>query len=286
MLTAKEGNDIEAPQLAWTLHPHINKPCPSPAIEVFSVIIGRENWKEMNIYGSIEVSFDYGGFSVFKKNEGVTVRLLEGRKSLPMLNGSGVFEDCCSLKLECDLKDVCDSTLNIKGYVEWDAGVLSSSLFYDRHLCAVIQGESGFAALHYSIFLSAVQANLKVFYKPKKRLPETIDAPPSVWGSLLARCGKFEYLSQYSRDCYKTMLFERTEEDSIQIIGDGIVPLSRSVVVVVVVPSDSFLVIDADLTLYNQRLLCTRKFGIGTSFASVEFDEYDVYFEVEWSDIK
>ncbi|CAH9099224.1 unnamed protein product [Cuscuta epithymum] len=107
----------------------MSKLFPSDAIVVFTVLIGREKWKQVNICGSIKVSCGgYDEFDVFKKDENDVVKLLQGRKGLPILVGSGVFESCSSLDIICDLKDVtCCPPLEIKGYVKWSAEILNYS---------------------------------------------------------------------------------------------------------------------------------------------------------------
>lgn len=62
----------------------------------------------------------------------------ENLKFIPISDGSRVFEDCRSLKMKFDIKDV-EGFLAIKGYVNWAASVLDSSLWYEKQLCNLIQ---------------------------------------------------------------------------------------------------------------------------------------------------
>ncbi|KAG9137795.1 hypothetical protein Leryth_025996, partial [Lithospermum erythrorhizon] len=105
---------------SWCLRSHKNKPWSSEAVEIFSVFIGQEKSKAVQIYGSIEV--------------------LNG------LDGSRVFDDCSSLEMKFDIKDV-EGCLAIKGYGQ----------------------HGGFAAIHYSIFEEAVRVTIKVLLNLKTR---------------------------------------------------------------------------------------------------------------------
>ncbi|KAL6495610.1 hypothetical protein OROGR_030173 [Orobanche gracilis] len=150
-------------------------------------------------------------------------------KFTPILDGCREYEECNPLVLKFDIK-VVGGHLAIKGYVDWAASALESELWRDKRLCSVIQGEHGFAAVHYSIFSRAVEANIKVFLKPKMESP---DVCPKVYGSLIAQYSCYDYSTRYNRDYYEIELFRRIQDDSIPLnAADWTVPLSRYVVVV------------------------------------------------------
>lgn len=99
------------------LCPHKKKLWPSPALEIFSVFIGRENSKVGQIYGSIEVLCDDTEMCyIFKRDENNALKLGEHMRSTPVLEGSRVFEHFSPLGIKFDIKDV-QSDLAIKGYV-------------------------------------------------------------------------------------------------------------------------------------------------------------------------
>lgn len=109
-----------------------NKPWSSTVVEIFSVFIGQEKSKVVQIFGSIEVfNDDIKLCDIFKRDENEALGLSENLKFIPISDGSRVFEDCRSLKMKFDIKDV-EGCLAIKGYVNWAASVLDSSLWYEK----------------------------------------------------------------------------------------------------------------------------------------------------------
>uniref|UniRef100_A0A803NBU9 DUF6598 domain-containing protein n=1 Tax=Chenopodium quinoa TaxID=63459 RepID=A0A803NBU9_CHEQI len=173
-------------ELSWNLRAHQSKPWASPALEIFSIFFGRGRQKTVQIYGSIEVLSDDDDMIcyIFNRDEKDALVLSENEKSLPVSDGSRVFDDCSSLQMKFSIKDI-EDRLAIRGLVDWAVFVLDTSLWYEKQLCSLILGQhGGFAAIHYSIFSEeAVGANIKVFLNPETGCD---DVCSKIWGSLIA----------------------------------------------------------------------------------------------------
>ncbi|KAL6495609.1 hypothetical protein OROGR_030172 [Orobanche gracilis] len=199
-----------------------------------------------------------------------------------MIYGCREYEGCNPLVLKFDIKDV-GGRLAIKGYMDWAASALESELWRDKQLCSVIQGEHGFAAVHYSIFSKVVEANIKVFLKPKMESP---DVCPKVYGSLIAQYSCYDYSTRYNRDYYVIELFRRIQDDPMPLnAADWTVPLSRYVVVV---PSYTSLIINGDLSfgVPDQRLSCAKEIAIGERLKTIETHDFVLRIEIEWCEVK
>ncbi|VFQ91145.1 unnamed protein product [Cuscuta campestris] len=140
---------------------HLDIPLASSALQIFSVFIGREKLKALQIYGSIKVLSPPCSYYIFNKEASGAFGLGEGCKTIPVLHGPGVRDDCRTVKTEFDLKDL-SSPLHIRGRVKlhWSL-FINSPTWNDKLLCSVVQGEHGFAAVHYALFSEAVQANVQ-----------------------------------------------------------------------------------------------------------------------------
>ncbi|CAH9080904.1 unnamed protein product [Cuscuta epithymum] len=280
MDTEGEHESSSSLNIPWgELRPHKNTPWPSPAVEIFSVFIGREKLKAVKVYGSIEV---LSICDIFKRSESDALLLSDNMKSMPILVGSRLYEDFDSLEMEINIEDV-DGHLAIKGHVKWAASVLDSSTWFDKQLSSVIQGRNGFASVHYSIFSEAVAANVKASLKLKIPSPY----PKNVYGSLNAQYSCFDYSSRFTQDRYRSVLFKRTQDDSILVhVDETVLPLCRPMVVV---PIYSSLVIDVDLSIgtHSQKLLsCTTNIEISEGFRTIETNECILNIEVEWCEVK
>ncbi|KAL8160785.1 hypothetical protein V2J09_012274 [Rumex salicifolius] len=273
------------------LLPHMKDLCPSPAVEIFSVFIGREKSKAIQIYGSVEILSDDDDMCyIFKRDEKDALGLQEHMKSTLILDGSRLLEDCSSLGIKFDIRDV-EDRLAIRGYVDWPVAVLDSDLWHEKQLCSLIQGQKGFAAVHYSIFSDAVAANIKVFLK-LKAVRGCVDMYPKVCGSLVTQYNCYDYSTRYSKDYYRIVLFRRGQEDAIQPSCDWSIPLSRSMVVV---PSYSSLVVNVDLSSSfgdtysgSQKLACVEEIEmkIGEGSKTKETDDCLLHIELDWFQIK
>ncbi|KAL6548529.1 hypothetical protein OROGR_008950 [Orobanche gracilis] len=186
----EQENEICVPEASskrmrpWRLGPHKDMPLSSSSVQIFSIYIGREKLKALQIYGSIEVTSPACAFYVFNRDANDAFQLSEHSKTLPILRICGPHDQSETMKIKFNLKDL-DGHVNIRGYVEWHWSCFnhySSSL--DKQLCSVVQGQQGFAAIHYSLFSEAVQANIEVLCISKN---EDADFPSKVYGSLVAR---------------------------------------------------------------------------------------------------
>ncbi|KAL2928447.1 Ribosomal protein S6 kinase delta-1 [Bienertia sinuspersici] len=243
----------------------------------------RAEFKAMQVYGSIEVSSSACTFDVFKREAKDAFVLSEHSKTLPVIDGFRVYDDCDSLEVKIDLKDV-ENCLCIRGYIEWDWEVRDNgSLCLDNQLCSIVQGEQCFAAIHYTVFSEAVQANIDVLYIPKS---EHVDVHPKVYGSLIAQYNNYDYISQYNKDNYRIVLFQRNQENPAQPGNNGMIALSRSVVAV---PVKSSLIIEANLWngISDQVLSFSTKFRIGASSDSMtmEGDGYSININLKWGEM-
>ncbi|CAH9103933.1 unnamed protein product [Cuscuta europaea] len=259
----------------------MSKPWPSRAIEIFSVFVGRQNSNALRIYGSLEIlSDDHQICLIFKRDRNDALDLLKHLEStIGVLDGLRGYEEC-PLEIKIDLKDA-EDRLSIKGYVDWQASALESSSWCDKQLCNVFQGENGFATVHYSIFSKAVQAVIKTSLNFK--MGYVNDCSQKVYGSLIAHYNCFDYSSRYTKEYYRSVLFRRIEDEVIELNADSTLPLSRSMVVV---PAYSSLVIDVDLDISGQKLLCTQEIKIGEGWKTIEINDCLVCFELEWCEIK
>lgn len=259
---------------------HKSIPLPSPAIEIFSVFIGREKSSTPKIYGSIEILCGYRRLCyILKREEKDALWLSEHTNSISILDDSREYEEFQPLSVKVDIKDAY-GRLGVKGYVNWDAAILDASSYRNKLLCSFIQGQEGFTALHYCIFTDAVAACIKLFVNRKLRFT---DADSKIYGSVVSQ---YDYSSRYNQDFYRTKLFMRTEDESLQLNDDGTIPLSRSMVVV---PSYSSLIINIDLSVgvSGQKLLsCSQTIAIGDRRKTVETSDCDLDIEIDWCEIK
>ncbi|XP_045809382.1 uncharacterized protein LOC123903802 isoform X3 [Trifolium pratense] len=284
--SSDEESDDDLPSnsvLSWNLKPHCT--WPSPAVEIFSVFIGREKSKAIQIHGSFEVLIDDEvKYYIFKREERDALRLQEHVNTAPILDGSRLFENFSSLGMKFDIKDV-DGRLAIKGFVDFEARVLSFNFYQEKQLCSSILGQNGFAAVHYSIFSEAVLANIKVYLNLKRGGVDVY--PEVVSGSLITQYSCYDYSTRYNKDYYRIVLF-KSDEDSVQISSNGTIPLSRSMVVV---PTYSSLVVDVNLSFGDssgQMLSCAEimRFNINEDRKTLETTDYSLCMELGWCDIK
>lgn len=183
-------------------------PIPCALVEIFSIFIGRENFKPLQVYGSVEVSSSRSTF-YFNKEAPDAFGLMEGNKIIPVLDESFIYDDCESLEMKVDLKDI-GSCFRIRGYVDWDSRTFEfGTKWLNKQLCSIVEGEHGFAAIHYSIFPEAVQASVGVLCASMNNVSGHADVSPKVYGSIVAQYHNFDYTSQYNKDYYRVVLFQR-----------------------------------------------------------------------------
>ncbi|CAH9096424.1 unnamed protein product [Cuscuta epithymum] len=277
----------------WELQCHKSIPFPSAAIEVFSVFVGREKEKLAQVYGLVEVLCnDNHSFYIFKrdKKDALKLSIHSNETTIPIIDGgSRLYEEYTPLKMKFDLKCVDGHHLDssdLKGYVDWGAEILDLSSWRDKQLCSLIQGVHAFAAVHYSIFSDAVQVSVKVSYFSKESSMVASLSLPWLYGNLVAYYSQYDYSSCYKKKYYRSVLLEKMKDDCVRVSGGGIIPLSRSMIVV---PSSSALMIDIDLSygISNEKmLLCTEKIEVGVGLKVIETDHCFLYIQLEWSEVK
>lgn len=254
-------------------------------MEIFSIFIGVEKFEALQVYGCVEVSSieDECTYYIFNREANNAFGLLEEGKTIPVLDGSLVYQDYDSLKMKIDLKDV-ENRLHIRGYIDWECMSLEfGTKWLNKQLCSVVEGEHGFVAIHYSIFPEAVQANVEVLCKPKHG-NGYVDAPSRVYGTIVAQYNNFEYTSRYAKDYYRVVLFQRNQEDPAQTSGNGMISLSRSMVVV---PLNSSIVVETNLWIGDEQVLLrfTTNFPITTndmSHVTMEHNDYSLHIYMKW----
>ncbi|KAL2924545.1 Cysteine synthase B [Bienertia sinuspersici] len=183
----------------------------------------------------------------FKREANDAFILSEGSKTIPLLDGSLVYDECDSLNMKIDLKDV-ESSMRIRGYIDWNDRTLEfGTKWFNKPLCSVVECEYSFAAIHYSFFPEAVKANFGVACTPKgKNGSRCLEMFPKVHGNIVAQHNSFDYTWHYNREYYRVALFQRDAEHPLQTSGNGEIQLSRSLVVV---PMHSSLTVELSLCL-------------------------------------
>ena len=144
-----------------------------------------------------------------------------------------------------DLKDPIRAHEISKGEFSWCAFRLDvghSISWYDKRICSVIGGKHGFAAVHHTIFKSAVKATLEVVFFSNN----FAGVSHSLHGTLSALYSGHEYSTDHEKKCYQSRLFNRPVDKALQISSASRIPLSKSVVVV---PTTYPLIIEGDLKI-------------------------------------
>ncbi|KAK9704706.1 hypothetical protein RND81_07G006200 [Saponaria officinalis] len=266
--------------IPWELRPHRNKPSSSPAIEIFSIFIGKEKSKAIQIHGSIEIlSEGVRVCYIFRRDRKDALFLSEHMNTAGVLDGSRLYEDGDDLEVKVDVEDA-EGSLAIKGYAKWDAEILDS-WYRDKQLCSFFQGQNGFFAVHYSVFSNAVLASPKIYFQLKRG---SVDKCPTVYGNITSQYCKHFYASRYHQDFYRSVLFMKTQGDAVPLSADGLVPLRQPSVVV---PTYSPFIVNVDLSASTLKMSSVLKIEIGDDYCkTIETDDYTLRIEVDWCEIK
>ncbi|KAL6528795.1 hypothetical protein OROMI_028971 [Orobanche minor] len=253
-------------------------------VEVFSIFIGRPNDEKLSLHGMVNFRGCDGLVNIFKRDRddpyvlprGCNLLLLEGPKDA-LVPGDSFW-------LSMDLEDA-DNNVSIKGFACSSYSMdQSEEHWLYRLLCSVVKGVNhrGFAAVHYSIFLTAFKARLKVHFFFKG---EQFSGSSRIYGSVVASYGEYGCRTTYERLYHKTLLFERPEGNPYEKpCKDFDVELSRSVVSV---PNDSFLEIEVDLrcsvsSSFYRRVKEMSVIHIGSKSVVVQVDQVEIRIGVEW----
>lgn len=274
--------------MVFRLGRHQDRLFPTSLVEIYSIYIGRDKFKALQVYGFVEISTLDTVYPCFNRETSNAIVLPKGNKTLHLSNGCFVYDDCDSFKMKIDLKDA-ESSLCIRGYVDWDVRTLEfGTKWFNKPLCSFVKGLHGFAAICYSFFPEAVKANLTIFCAPKQKISSgSFEDFPKVYGSIVAQHNYFDYTGHFNRDYFRVALFERKAEDPLQTSATGMISLSRSMVAI---PSRSSLVVGLNLSMFagdNQASLNSSvDLQIGTSNFTVETESknYSIYINVKWLD--
>ncbi|KAK9743036.1 hypothetical protein RND81_03G212500 [Saponaria officinalis] len=216
-----------------------------PLLEVFSVFIGRQNCEELSLHGKIEVCDAHLYCTLFEATEKDPYRLPSGCNTI-LLNGPprtmtpGEFTN-----IFIDLMDV-KGRIYIKGCAQSSHGLNKHhKSWHDRWLCSIVKGaqEDGFAAVNYMVMTYAIKYVVKVHFLSQG----TAVFRDGLYGKIVAFYSKYKYKykTDDDREYYRSVLFERSEDECFMPNGDITeVELSRSVVPV---PIESSLLIQVQL---------------------------------------
>ncbi|CAA0833043.1 Unknown protein, partial [Striga hermonthica] len=269
----REASPSHLRSASWKLQPQEDRPFSCSAVQIFSVFIGRAKFRPLQIYGSVILSSHIGKSQLFSREaKEDAFKLDEHVKTIPVLDGCQAYDECASVKVKFDLKDT-ESSLHIKGYVNWDLRGAKHWVWrepdygrrwFDRQLCSFVQGTNGFAAIYYTLFEEAVQADVEVLCMPKTGNGNAAVVCPRIYGTLVARYNNYDYRTRYNKEYYQIGLFERSREDPVEVGPRGLVALSRCRVAV---PVKSSLVVEANFISDGNdgvphQVLCSREFRI------------------------
>ncbi|KAL6528796.1 hypothetical protein OROMI_028972 [Orobanche minor] len=253
-------------------------------VEVFSIFIGRPNDEKLSLHGMVNFRGCHGLVNIFKRDRNDPYVLPRGCNLLLLEGPKDALVPADSFWLSVDLEDA-ENNVSIKGFACSSYNMdQAEEHWLCRLLCSVVKGANhrGFAAIHYSIFLDAFKARLKVHFFFKG---EQFSGSSRIYGSVVASYGEYGCRTSYERLYHKTLLFERPEGNPYEKpCKDFDVELSRSVVSV---PYDSFLEIEVDLrcsmsTSFYRRVKEMSVIHIGSKSVVVQGDQVEIRIGVEW----
>ncbi|XP_021730016.1 putative leucine-rich repeat-containing protein DDB_G0290503 isoform X2 [Chenopodium quinoa] len=258
-----------------------------PVAEVFSVFIGRQNEEQLNLYGMVNFCSTYGVFNLFKRDKTDPVILSPGCNLLPLKGPGDALIPGDSFYVSVDLEDV-EGRVSIKGLAHSSVGIDKHlSFWHDCLLCSVIRSvqEHSFAAIHYTVFSHALKATLKIRFLFNGE--HSTQACCKIYGNLVVSYGEYGYETPYEKLYHRIVLFERLEEDVLEVpCKDFDMELLRPVVAV---PHDSFLRIAINLSCQSsgltQLLRDTKEFHVGSGVNGliIEGDQVGINITIEWS---
>ncbi|RAL40963.1 hypothetical protein DM860_008661 [Cuscuta australis] len=220
-------------------------------VEVFSVTIGSAFDEEPfeNVHGTIKFrNNERVEEFIFNKGLENGTRVLSNQHLELMTPKRRLFGS--DVVFDVDLEDG-DGRVISHGHVFWTEVTTQQPIdWYGKHLCSIVRGNIGYAALHYMLIPNGVLATVRVCIKRGGRNNHTITPPPSdnVRGSIFAEYSECKYATWYDKEHYRHRLFQSEEEVDMTMPCSGLfeVALKKSAVVV---PRTSALIIDLDLTL-------------------------------------
>ncbi|KAK9734602.1 hypothetical protein RND81_04G151100 [Saponaria officinalis] len=139
------------------------------------------------------------------------------------------------------LKELVSQLEVCRGNLRWCVGNLCGYMsFYNIRLCSIVRGNNGYAAVHYSIFDDSFEASVEVKFFCDGHLNNSI----YLYGTLFGRYGDYDYSTPYQQKYYKSKLFYQPRDRPLETKDGSQISMLKSIMVV---PADSFLIIEANL---------------------------------------
>lgn len=242
------------------------------------MFIARPNCKEVNLYGTVEIIDPDGRCTIFSCSKNEAYFLSRDCNFLPMQGPKRVVTPSEPFFIEIDLSDV-DGHVKIKGLVL--ANYCMEDLrkpWFDRRLCSVVGGanQNSFAAVYYTSFSSAVQANLTVRHECKRRSSGCV----KIYGDVIASYPKLASTNYYKK-FFQIILFTRNEVNPLE--GEENFELSRTFLAV---PVDFILQMKVDLCFQTSegthRVNKIMSLQIGEPCIAIESDDVNIFIDVMW----
>ncbi|KAK9748907.1 hypothetical protein RND81_02G089200 [Saponaria officinalis] len=212
-----------------------------PKVEVFSVFVGGISKNISALCGAILVNDGGSTYSIYNRDDSCLELLSDNGLASIEVNYRAI--DNFDFGIILFLRDPVGNLEVSRGSLGWHVGSLKSYMsWYNKRLCSVVRGDDGYAAVHYEVFNNAFEAFLEV-----KLLAEGChDSRVNLHGSLFGLYGGYDYTTSYDNKYYKSRLFDRPCDRSVEQNVDSGIALLKSIVVV---PNESYLIIEANLCL-------------------------------------
>ncbi|XP_074382745.1 uncharacterized protein LOC141724484 [Apium graveolens] len=250
----------------------------SQILEVFSLFIARPNCKEVNLYGTVKIIDSEGCCTIFSCSRNEAYFLSRDCNFLPMQGPNRVVTPVDPFSIRIDLSDV-DGHVKIKGLVSADYNMEElRKPWFDRRLCSVVGGvnKNSFAAVYYTSFSSAVQANLTVRHECKRRSSGCV----KIYGDVIALYPKLASTNYYKK-FFQIKLFTRNEVNPLE--GEENFELSRTFLAV---PIDFILQMKVDLYFQTSEgtysVKKIKSLQIGEPCIAIERDDVNIFIDVMW----
>ncbi|KAL2942139.1 Flagellar motor switch protein FliN [Bienertia sinuspersici] len=181
-------------------------------LEVYSVLIGRENRADLSVFGDVIVVHSNSSHHlfIFKRDDKNAEKLVNGAELLSITIPEFMMADDY-FSLFTQLKDANNHFAIPYGGVHFNTMKYESDDYkFDKLLCSVIEGEGGFVAVHYTVFSTAVGVEVKCAV-----ICKSFDVA-NVYGEIRAWNDMFDY-SSFKDDLkyYSKTLFEKSEKDNV-----------------------------------------------------------------------
>ncbi|KAK9734573.1 hypothetical protein RND81_04G149200 [Saponaria officinalis] len=227
----------------WSLPSTWRKPryCGRDKVEVFTVFIDGITEKIHALCGTIIVDDGGDKFSIYKRDESSCELLPDHGLACIEVNYRAI--DNSEFVITLNLRDPIRNLEVSRGYLAWDVGRTEGNnmVWYEKRVCTVVRGKDGFAAVHYTIFDNAFEA----FVEIKLFASGDSDSPINLYGTLIASYSGCDYSTSYQKKFYRSRLFDRPRDKSLELKTGSKIDLVKSIVAV---PVKHSLIIEADLS--------------------------------------